>query len=245
MVRKAFDTNPNGLTVPSRGLTIPPGPWPLSTSNASCDGDRMDLIELLRRAADSTEAVLARISPADHHRPTPCPEMTVVQVASHLVGGLRAFAVVGEGGSLSFDSSLDPDLVSDAPATVFRSAVDQLMTVFSAPARLEASYEMPWGPTAGSQLVGFELIETVVHGWDIARGLDVVTSVEDEVAQATLDGARMWVDESVRVPGMFGPEVVIEDGSPIDQLVAFLGRDPGWRPHSSDITGAHVVPSES
>lgn len=203
----------------------------------------MDLIELLRRAADSTEAVLARISPADHDRPTPCPEMTVVQVASHLVGGLRAFAEVGEGGTLRFDTSLDPDLESDQPAPAFRAAVDQLMAVFSATGRLDANFDMPWGPTAGAQLVGFELIETVVHGWDIARGLQADTGVEDDVAQATLDGARMWVDDSVRVPGMFGPEVTIDDGSPLDQLVAFLGRDPGWRPDSSDIAGATVVPS--
>ena len=40
----------------------------------------------------------------------------------------------------------------------------------------------------------------------------------------------MWVDESVRVPGMFGPEIPVGDVSPLDELVAFLGRDPRLAP---------------
>jgi len=195
----------------------------------------MDLIELLRRASDSTETVLARIGTTDHDRPSPCPEMTIALVAAHIVGGLRTFAVVGEGGELSFDPGLDPDPSSASLAPVFRSAIDHLLAVFAEPGRLDASYDMPWGPTTGFQLIGFELIETVVHGWDIARGLGVELTVDDDVARATLDGARMWVDDSVRVPGMFGPEVQTSSATPLDELVAFLGRDPGWRQHEGTV----------
>jgi len=188
----------------------------------------MDLLELLRRAADPTETVLMGISGTDGGRRSPCPEMTVAQVAAHLIGGLRAFAIVGEGGTLSFDPALDSDPAGEEPGPAFRAAVDRLIEVFGEPGRLDATYNMPWGPTAGSQLIGFELIETVVHGWDAARGLDVRLGVADDVAEATLQGARMWVDDSVRVPGMFGPEVQVDGGTPLDQLVAFLGRDPRW-----------------
>lgn len=191
----------------------------------------MDLIELLREASNAAETVLARIGPDDHDRPSPCPDMTVAQLAAHLIGGLRSFAVVGEGGALSFDPGIDPDPGSESLALVFRSAVDRLLAVFAEPGRLDASYDMPWGSTTGVQLIGFELIETVVHGWDIAQGLGVAFPVADDVARATLDGARMWVDDSVRVPGMFGPEVQVNGGTPLDELVAFLGRDPGWGDH--------------
>ncbi|MFN8051417.1 MAG: TIGR03086 family metal-binding protein [Acidimicrobiales bacterium] len=188
----------------------------------------MDLIDLLHRAATSIEPVLARLAPSERERRTPCPEMTVAQVADHLNGGLEGFAVVGEGGELSFEPAADA--VSDhvRPAERFRVAVDHLTAVFAQPGRLDATYRMPWGPTTGAQLIGFELIETIVHGWDVARGLGIEPVVDDDLAQATLDGARMWVDESVRVPGMFGAEVATDSTSPLDQLVAFLGRDPRW-----------------
>jgi uncharacterized protein (TIGR03086 family) len=187
-----------------------------------------DMLELLRRAARSTGEVLDQLGPQNQERPSPCPEMTVGQVAAHLVGGLLAFAEVAEGGELSFDAALDPVPGDEPAAAVFRAAVDQLVSAFSAPGRLEATYAMPWGPTTGVQLVGFELIETVTHGWDVARGLGVALDVDDDVASATLVGARMWVDESVRMPGMFGPEVAVGQVDPLEALVAFLGRDPAW-----------------
>jgi uncharacterized protein (TIGR03086 family) len=189
-----------------------------------------DLIELLSRASGPTEAVLAQLHPEHRDRPTPCPEMTVAQVAAHLIGGLRGFTEVANGGELRFDPVLDPALDGERVDVVFRSAVDALIAAFARPGRLDASYAMPWGPTTGGQLVGFELIETVVHGWDIARGLGVGIEVEEPVAAATLTGARQWVDESVRVPGMFGPEIVVTDAGPLEELVAFLGRDPSWTP---------------
>lgn len=202
----------------------------------------MDLIEQLRRAAVSTELVLERVESDGRDRPTPCPEMTVAQAASHLIGGLRAFAVVGEGGVLAFDASLDPDPHSERLAPDFRVAADRVLAAFSEPDRLEASYDMPWGPTTGFQLVGFELIEVVVHGWDIARGLGTELVIDDDLAAATLDGARRWVDDSVRVPGMFGPEVPTTSGSALDRLVAFLGRDPGWTGAAEDAARRGVGP---
>lgn len=189
-----------------------------------------DLLDQVTRAATPTEVVLTKIGPADRLRPTPCPEMTVVDVASHLIGGVRGMTTVANGGELSFDAGLDPDLGDQDIAAVFRSAVDELLVAFGAPGRIDTGYAMPWGTTTGAQLLGFELIEIIVHGWDIGRGLGVDLDVDDDVVAATLAGARMWVDDSVRVPGMFGPEVHGDYVAPLDQLVAFLGRNPAWTP---------------
>ena len=108
-----------------------------------------DLLDLLIRAGRSAEAVLAQVDAADDARPTPCPELTVVQVAAHLVGGMRGFAVVAGGGELRFDAELDPRFEEERPAAVFRAAADELLAAFRAPGRVEASYAMPWGPTTG------------------------------------------------------------------------------------------------
>lgn len=190
-----------------------------------------DLLDLLAHAAGPTEAVLAHLDGESAGGPTPCPEMTVADVAAHLVGGLRGSTTVAEGGELRFDPDQDAGLDPERADVAFRGAVDDLLSAFGRPGRVDATYAMPWGPTTGAQLLGFELIEVLVHGWDVARGLGVALEVDDALVAAASAGARQWVDESVRVPGMFGPEVVVDDPgalAPIDRLAAFLGRDPHW-----------------
>ena len=88
---------------------------------------------------------------------------------------------------------------------------------------------MPWGETTGMQLMGFELIELIVHGWDISRSLGRDAPFEDDLVEAALFGARQWVDDSTRTPQLFGPEVPVPDDAPVlDRLVGFLGRHPDW-----------------
>jgi len=206
------------------------GPTALAVPAVPGEDRRMqsDVIELLGRAASATEAVLGQLGPSCSGNPTPCPEMTVNQVAAHLIGGIRGLRAVAEGEALSWDAELDPDLGGRSTAAVFRADVDALLRSYAVPGRLDTDFAMPWGPASGAQLMGFELIEVVVHGLDVAKGLGVDLPVDDDVVTATLAGARMWVDDSVRVPGMFGAEVAVSDAGPLDELVAFLGRDPRW-----------------
>lgn len=82
--------------------------------------------------------------------------------------------------------------------------------------------------------MGFELIELIVHGWDISRSLERTAAFDDDLIQAVLSGAPLWVDDSTRTPQLFGPEVPVPSGAPVlDRLVGFLGRQPDWGPARS------------
>lgn len=186
------------------------------------------VLPLLRRAVDEVGPVVAFVAAAEFERPTPCPDFDLKTVTAHLIGGLRGFADVGEGNPFEFGN--DPDLDVVNPATAFHAAADRMLAAFAEPGMETRTFAMPWGDTTGAQLLGFELIEVLVHGWDIARSLDRAPVGDNELAVATLGGARLWVDDSVRTPQMFGPEVIIaSEASALDQLVAFLGRHPTWK----------------
>ncbi|MEY4230522.1 MAG: hypothetical protein RLZZ362_1371 [Actinomycetota bacterium] len=186
------------------------------------------LLPLVIRAVDEAEPLVASVAPPDR-RPTPCPDLDVESLVAHLIGGLAGFADVAQGRPLAFGA--DPDLTARGAGPAFRSEADRMIEGFSAPGMVDRTFTMPWGPTTGTQLLGFELIEVVVHGWDIARSLDVPPPFDDDVVAAALEGARAWVDDSVRTPQLFGPEVAVADDAPVfDRLVGFLGRDPANRP---------------
>jgi uncharacterized protein (TIGR03086 family) len=186
------------------------------------------LIELVRSAAVHTETIVGRCTADRLHDPTPCPEMDVEHLAAHLIGGLVGFSDVAAGKEMRFDA--DPDLARQDPRTEFRNAADRMLDAFDLPA-LERTYKMPWGDSAGRQLVGFELIEILTHGWDLARALRIDSTMPEDLAEAALESARLWVDDSTRVPVLFGPEVPVPASAPVtDRLVGFLGRNPAWAP---------------
>jgi uncharacterized protein (TIGR03086 family) len=188
-----------------------------------------DVMVFLNRAIDAVEPLVAAVNPADHGRSTPCKDFDLGTLVAHLVGGLRGFADVGEGSPLRFDT--DPDLTTEQASDEYRKAANRLAAAFRQPGMAEQSFAMPWGDTTGAQLMGFELIELVVHGWDIGRSLGRPVTFEPDLVAAALFGARLWVDESTRTPQLFGPEVpVAADADVLDQLVGFLGRQPDWAP---------------
>jgi uncharacterized protein (TIGR03086 family) len=184
------------------------------------------LIELVRSAALHAEPILAACTRDRLRDPTPCPDLDVGLLAGHLIGGLVGFADVAAGKEIRFDA--DPDLSEQDPRTEFRNAANRLLDAFDLPA-LERTYKMPWGDSPGRQLVGFELIEILTHGWDLARALSIDSAIPEDLATAALDSALLWVDDSTRVPVLFGPEVPVPPSAPItDRLVGFLGRNPAW-----------------
>jgi uncharacterized protein (TIGR03086 family) len=184
------------------------------------------LIELVRNAVHHAEPIVARCT-ADHlGGPTPCPALDVGHLASHLIGGLAGFADVAVGKEMRFD--YDPDLSTKDARVEFRTAADRMLESFDSSA-LEKTYKMPWGDSTGRQLVGFELIEVLTHGWDLARALGIDSTIPEDLANAALESAQLWVDDSTRVPVLFGPEVSVPPTATVtDRLVGFLGRDPTW-----------------
>ena len=57
--------------------------------------------------------------------------------------------------------------------------------------------------------LGFELVELLVHGWDIARSLGRKPAYDDDLVAAAPAGAQRWVNDAACVPQLFGPEVAI------------------------------------
>ncbi|MBK9179504.1 MAG: TIGR03086 family protein [Acidimicrobiales bacterium] len=183
------------------------------------------LYQLVDRALADVDGIVAAVSPGDFGRPTPCAEFDVRALLGHFVGGLRSFAELGEGGEMRFD--LDPDLDRESAVDEYRAAAARIRAAWADPAMAGRMFAAPWGESPGSQILGFMLLEVVTHGWDLAHALLLERTVDAELAEAALAGAQASMDESARVPGLFGPEVAIAADAPApDRLAAFLGRTP-------------------
>lgn len=176
-------------------------------------------IDLLAEVLHRTGSVVEGVAPGQLHDPTPCAEYDVGQLVDHVVGWARGFAarLAGE------EPEGDPNdyRAGNEPARELRDAAGTIVAAYRA-----------GGPAAEQLPIGILVPEFLTHGWDLARATGQQFDVDPAAAELGLATVRSMLKPEYRGPGMsFGPEVEVDASAPaIDRLVAFVGRDPGWRP---------------
>jgi uncharacterized protein (TIGR03086 family) len=172
-------------------------------------------VEILPKVYDPTAAVFAAVTSWD--AASPCAGWTVRDVANHLVGALRVFAAAVDGGEVA-----DGDYLGDDPLGAFLSAADRCLVLFSRPEVLAASHPFPFGPTPGTEIAEISVSESLVHGWDIARGAGVPYSPAPEAVAHVLSRTE---DMTPPAEDMFALPVPAPAGAaPLTVLLARLGR---------------------
>jgi uncharacterized protein (TIGR03086 family) len=185
----------------------------------------MEITGLYGRALDQTDRIVDGVRHDQLGLPTPCTDWDVRTLLTHMVRGNWNAAAVAEGGSQRRGEG--EDLVGDKPAEAYWQSAEAAKRAWQAPGRLERTYEMPMGTLSGQMVLEVRLLETVTHGWDLARATGQKPPFDDEVVQAALGIARANLAGD-RPPGYpFAPVVEVGEERPaIDQLAAFMGRQP-------------------
>lgn len=91
---------------------------------------------------------------------------------------------------------------------------------------LERTAQHVAGRRTGRELLSMRILDTAVHGWDLARALGVDARLDDELVAFLL--ASTAEAEHGPQPPSFGPAVdEPQSGEPAqDRLLRLLGRDP-------------------
>jgi uncharacterized protein (TIGR03086 family) len=196
--------------------------------------DDMHKADLLETVLDRTQAVVAAVPAGAGDDPTPCTQWSVSRLTRHMVGWVQAFeSIVATGGPLTGDP--DEVEVTDAAAQ-YRAAADRLVTAWRSGDGPDGAYRvMGESPVPGTFLYPMMLGEFVGHGWDLAKATGQPLDWPDAAATRALESMRAMVQPGMRGPDKFmGEEVAVpDDAPPLDKLVAFSGRDPGWTPPAS------------
>ena len=188
----------------------------------------MDALEALSR---SESEVLARVDQltAEHwNMPTVCDEWTVDGLVRHLVIGSR-IVVVGLTGAPkervaeSLQSAIDGDLVA-AMRTSFAEQADAMR----APGALAMTVHYPTFDLTGERLLGFRIVDLVMHAWDLSRSLGFDESLDPDLVAWTWDWLQP-IAPFIGSIGMFGegPSGTLTDDDPLDRrLIDLTGRRP-------------------
>ncbi|WUI01214.1 TIGR03086 family metal-binding protein [Spirillospora sp. NBC_00431] len=187
-----------------------------------------DVVRLLERTFGDTAAMLAAVPADGWDAASPCAGWTVRQVAAHLVGSLtvldryaRAEPVVAG----DVEDAADLELLGADPAKAFAAAGERCVAAFAAFGALDREVPFAIGPAPGLHVAQVCMLESLVHGWDIAHGSGTPYRADDAVAGAVSAFVHHRRIDERRAAGKFGPELAAgADDSEFNRLLAFLGR---------------------
>jgi uncharacterized protein (TIGR03086 family) len=182
--------------------------------------------------------MVGRITAEQLHDPTPCTDLDVGQLGTHVLGWLTTFAAgFADPGGQAPLGRLDGYTMPADPAAEVRSAS---VTMASALRGGAAGRPMRLGDSAmpGDMALSMILWEYQVHGWDLARATGQPWSPPAAAAEESLEFAPGMLTEDYQGDGKaFAPRVEVPaTAPPLDRLLGLSGRDPAWAAHSGEGT---------
>jgi uncharacterized protein (TIGR03086 family) len=166
-------------------------------------------------------------------RPTPCAGWTLQDLLAHMVAQHYGFAAASTGDGDLACWRLRP--LDDNPVAAYRAAADHVLAAFAADGVLDREFPLPELRRGmmfpARQAISFHFIDYVVHSWDVAKTLDLEVRFEPALLDVALTVAKAVPDGAARLKSgaAFAPKVAWSGGSPLDQIVAILGRSPAWQ----------------
>ncbi|ATY10732.1 TIGR03086 family protein [Amycolatopsis sp. AA4] len=190
----------------------------------------MTTFDLDRQSLLVLDPIVSKLTPADLDRPTPCAGWTLADLLRHQVSENHAFAEAARNGSAK---DWDSGQLGEDPYAAYAASVTDYLAAYGEADVAERQIAInTFGTFPGTVAIAMHLVDTVAHGWDIAKTLDVAYDPVPEAVHAALQFALMIpTDPEERVErGTFAPVVPVStDESELDQFLGLLGRDPQWR----------------
>jgi uncharacterized protein (TIGR03086 family) len=187
---------------------------------------------LLADSHDALRTAVAAIDDAGRDLPTPCEKWTVTQVLQHAAGDQWGYAAALTGGpGPGYDPFAPSGELSGDPRELLAEALTASATAWSTVDRDAEAVPnpLPQGPMPAWLAGGACALDAAVHAWDIAVALGRPSPLTDAMSRDLLVVARQIV-EPLRAWGVYAPALDAEPGDDTAALLAYLGRNPAWRP---------------
>jgi uncharacterized protein (TIGR03086 family) len=122
-----------------------------------------------------------------------------------------------------------PDFTSGDIVSTFDAAKKSVLAAWEEPGVFEREMVFPFATLPAEMAARVQLMEVVLHTWDLAQATGQVESLDDSLAETVLTYAGAIVPESSRnAEGEPFSFVVVEPDSapPYARLAALMGRKP-------------------
>ncbi|RJO78832.1 TIGR03086 family protein [Nocardia panacis] len=194
-----------------------------------------ELVALHERALRLTTDLVAGIAADQLDNETPCAKWDLRALLTHMTIQNHGFAeaALGRGNDLALWETRE---LAD-PVAEYLTASAELSAAFAAPDLAERELVLLEMRTDGGfppeLAVRFQIVDCVVHAWDVARAIGASVSLDDdpELAAESRRIAEFVPGGEIRLTenAPFGPMLEVPEGAgTLDRILLLLGRDPQW-----------------
>ncbi|MFF0380994.1 TIGR03086 family metal-binding protein [Streptomyces sp. NPDC004286] len=165
--------------------------------------------------------------------PTPCPDLSVRNLLGHLLHLSLAFRDAARK-DLGATTDTDPGATVPDVGPGWRAdlpkALDELADAWRDPAAWTGQTRAGGVDLPGEIAGAVAADELVIHGWDLARALDLPYTPDLPALASAYGFLLAAAEESDGGGGIFGPVIPVPAEAPLlDRAVGLSGRDPEWR----------------
>lgn len=162
--------------------------------------------------------------------PTPCSSWDVRGLVGHLVAGNQtsAMALHGTESTSGHEPQQQPatDPLGEDPPAAYQDSASALIAAFAEPGALERIVSVPVGEVPGAALLRLRTVETLAHGWDLARATGQPFDPPTDIVAPALAFTMSQLGAAVPRRDSFADAQPVADDAPaMTRLAAFLGRD--------------------
>ncbi|KAB1143666.1 TIGR03086 family protein [Streptomyces luteolifulvus] len=183
---------------------------------------------LYARATEQAATVIKTVRPEQLAGPTPCTEFDVRTLLSHIVGGTRRIAVIGEGGDGLAVRPFAGEVGDDSWTAAYDEVRARALAAWEGDDRMATTVHVPWGEVSGRNALSAYVMEIVAHTWDLSEALGRPLELDPELAEFSLAAARHALPDAERdeYTPFDSARPASEGAGAYAELAAWLGREP-------------------
>lgn len=187
-----------------------------------------DLVEQFLRSGERISSLLGAL-PGEEALgwPTPCEDWNVRDLVNHVVGEALWVAPLVAGKTISdVGDRFSGDVVGADPAAAWAEAWASASGAVTSEASdvLDRTVHLSYGDVPARDYVAELTNDLVIHGWDLARGLQVDDTIDADLVREVTRRTEPFADRMAG-SGMYAPRVeVAPDADEQTRLLAMYGR---------------------
>jgi uncharacterized protein (TIGR03086 family) len=186
-------------------------------------------------AAASAEAarVVGNVPQKALDAPTPCGDWDLRTLLNHTIlwtsysAERRAHGESVAEDLMNKDFTADPGFRED-----YARQIGKAVTAWSAPEAWAGTRNVMGDATPAADVGAMLLMETALHGWDVARATGQEFSTDDQTAEALEDIVQAQAELFRKYQGFADAVEPPKNATAFDRALTLSGRDPNWRPAS-------------